>query len=159
MSSLRSAALLVYRQRAGQIEFLLAHPGGPYWRRRDAGVWSIPKGLIETGEDAAAAARREFCEETGLAAPEALEALTPCRQPSGKLVLTWLAEADLNVSRARSNLFELEWPPGSARRLQYPEVDRMAYFGLARALEKILAGQAPILREAADRIRKRREAP
>lgn len=152
MPSLRSAALLVYRRRGG-LEFLLAHPGGPYWRNRDLGAWSILKGLIEEREEGASAARREFAEETGLEAPRDLEPLTPRRQPSGKLVLPWMAEADLDLSQARSALFDLEWPPRSGRWAQYPEVDEVAYFGLVEALAKIHSGQAAILQEAAERLR------
>jgi len=152
MPIVQSAALLVWRWRDDRPEFLLAHPGGPYWRRRDAGAWSIPKGLIEGDEDPLAAARREFAEETGLAPPDQLESLKPQRQPSGKIVLAWLGQADLDVTQAQSGLFEMEWPPRSGRRTQFPEVDRVAYFFLEEALVKILAGQAPILIEAAERI-------
>lgn len=152
MASPRSAGLLIYRLRAGQIEFLLAHPGGPYWRGRDLGAWSIPKGVVQEGEDGLAAARREFVEETALEPPLDLEPLTPQRQAGGKTVLAWLGEADLDLTIAKSETFEMEWPPRSGRRATFPEVDRFAYFPLPEALRKVLSGQAPILSEAGARI-------
>jgi predicted NUDIX family NTP pyrophosphohydrolase len=145
----RSAGLLIYRWRGPAAEFLLAHPGGLYWRGKDAAAWSIPKGLVEWDEDPLAAARREFAEETGLAVPEAARPLTPCRQPGGKLVITWLAEADLDLAGFHSGLFKMEWPPRSGRTVEFPEVDRVAYFVLTEALTKIHRGQRPILEEAA----------
>jgi len=149
---IRSAGLLAYRRQGPQPEFLLAHPGGPYWRGKDAAAWSIPKGLIEPDEDPLAAARREFAEETGLAVPKAARPLTPRRQPGGKLVLTWLAEADLDLAGFNSGLFEMEWPPRSGRTAEFPEIDRVAYFALTEALTKIHRGQKPILEEAAGLI-------
>lgn len=148
-AKVRSAGLLIWRRRAVGPEFLLAHPGGPYWRGKDTAAWSIPKGLIEPDEDPLAAARREFVEETGLPVPEIGRPLTPCRQPGGKLILAWLAEADLDLAAFRSGLFEMEWPPRSGRMAEFPEVDRVAYFGLDEALTKIHGGQRPILAEAA----------
>ena len=147
-----SAALLVWRRREGGPQFLLAHPGGPFWRNRDEGAWSIPKGLVETGEDQRAAALREFQEETGLPPPLILEPLSPCRVRSGKTVLAWLGEADLDLSAARFGLFEMEWPPRSGRRMRFPEIDRLAYFPLAEALAKLVPGQRPIVLEAAGRL-------
>ena len=141
-----SAALLVWRRREGGPQFLLAHPGGPFWRNRDEGAWSIPKGLVETGEDQRAAALREFQEETGL------PPMSPCRVRSGKTVLAWLGEADLDLSAARFGLFEMEWPPRSGRRMRFPEIDRLAYFPLAEALAKLVPGQRPIVLEAAGRL-------
>jgi len=149
---IRSAGLLVYRRRCAEPEFLLAHPGGPYWRGKDMAAWSIPKGLIEPDEDPLAAARREFAEETGLGVPETARPLTPCRQPGGKLVLAWLAEADLDLAGFQSGLFEMEWPPRSGRTAEFPEVDRIAYFALTEALTKLHRGQKPILLEAAGLI-------
>ena len=154
-AKVRSAGILVYRRRGGSPEFLLAHPGGPYWRGKDAAGWSIPKGLIEPDEDPLAAARREFTEETGLAAPEPVRPLTPCRQPGGKVVLAWLAEADLDLTGFQSGLFEMQWPPRSGRTAEFPEVDRIAYFALTEALTKIHRGQKPILEEAAGLIEAR----
>lgn len=147
-----SAGLLVYRRREGRLEFLLAHPGGPFWARRDAGAWSIPKGLIGEGEDTLAAARREFEEEVGQAVEGAFAPLTPLKQKSGKIVHAWLVEADLDLASFRSNLFEMEWPPRSGRMASFPEVDRVGYFEPAAATEKVLPGQAGFIAEALARL-------
>jgi len=144
--------VLAWRPGLAGPEFLLAHPGGPFWARRDAGAWSIPKGLIEPDEDPLAAARREFREEIGLEVDGAFERLADRRLKSGKTVLCWLVEADLDLARFRSNTFELEWPPRSGRRITAPECDRAAYFPLAEALAKILAYQSGFLEEAAGRL-------
>lgn len=144
-----SAGLLLFRRR-GEVEFLLVHPGGPYWKGRDEAAWSFPKGLVEPGEDVEAAARREFVEETGLVPPEALTPLTPRRQPGGKTVQAWLAEGDLDLSALRSNDVTLEWPPRSGRMAIYPEVDRAAYFPADAALFRLHKGLRPILAEAID---------
>ncbi|HVN01139.1 MAG TPA: NUDIX domain-containing protein [Caulobacteraceae bacterium] len=149
----RSAGLLVFRRTASGPEFLLAHPGGPYWRGRDEGAWSIPKGLISSGEDEMAAARREFAEETGLDPPGApYVRLTDRRQRGGKLVLCWLVEADLSLEGFRSNTFELEWPPRSGRTISVPECDDARYLATEDALRKILAGQRGFIEEAVARI-------
>jgi predicted NUDIX family NTP pyrophosphohydrolase len=150
----RSAGLLVYRRREGAgVEFLLVHPGGPFWARRDDGAWSIPKGLIDPDEDALVAARREFEEETGLRVDGPFSPLSPLRQAGGKWVLSWLVEADLDLAGFRSNVFELAWPRGSGRIQQFPECDRAAYFDVAAAQRKILASQKPLIAEAAAHIR------
>lgn len=153
----KSAGLLVWRAGPPGPEFLLAHPGGPFWARRDAGAWSIPKGLIDPGEDPLAAARREFFEEVGIEVPIVPSAggftrLADRRLKSGKTVLCWMTRADLDLTGFRSNSFELEWPRGSGRRIAVPEVDRVAYFGAAEALEKILDYQRGFIEEAAARI-------
>ncbi len=147
-----SAGLVVWRRGAEGPELLLAHPGGPYWRGKDAAGWSIPKGLAEPGEDLLAAARREFAEELGVAVEGAFAPLTPCRQPGGKTVHAWLVEAEVDLSELRSNLFELEWPPRSGRVQAFPEVDQAAYFPAPAALEKVHKGQRPILAEALAQI-------
>jgi predicted NUDIX family NTP pyrophosphohydrolase len=147
-----SAALLVWRRRGGEVEFLLAHPGGPFWRGKDAGAWSIPKGLVEDGEDGLAAAFREFREEVGVAVSGEAQPLTPARQKSGKLVLAWLLEADPDLAAAASGTFEMEWPPRSGQVRAFPEVDKVAWFRLAEGLGKVHAGQRPILVEAAGRL-------
>ena len=141
-----SSGLLLFRRREGRLEVLLVHPGGPFWRLRDAGGWSLPKGEHQPDEDSPSAARREFAEELGLAAPvgEAIE-LGSVKQPSGKLVHAWALEADVDVSEIHSNSFELEWPRGSGEVRQFPEVDRAGWFDLATAREKLIAGQHPLL--------------
>jgi len=148
-----SAGVLAYRRREKGPEFLLVHPGGPFWARKDAAAWSIPKGLAEPGEDGWDAARREFAEELGQPISGPAKSLTPCPTPGGKLIVAWLVEADLDVTDLRSNTFEMEWPRGSGRRAEFPEVDRAAWFDLETALWKIHKSQQPILREAAQLIR------
>lgn len=150
-----SAGVLVYRRRRGEPEFLLAHPGGPFWARRDAAAWSIPKGLVEAGEETWTAAAREFREELGRPIEGAPEPLSPCRTKSGKLIHAWLVEADFDVSTVASNSFEMEWPRGSGRIRAFPEVDRAAYFAPAEALRKIHLGQRPLLVEALARLAER----
>lgn len=146
-----SAGVLAWRRRPGGPEFLLVHPGGPYWAKKDAAGWSIPKGLVDPGEDGWAAARREFREELGLAIEGEPAPLTPCAA-SGKVVHAWLVEADLDVSAIVSNSFEIEWPPRSGRRQAFPEVDRAGWFDAATAAVKIHKGQRPILAEAIERL-------
>jgi predicted NUDIX family NTP pyrophosphohydrolase len=147
-----SAGVLAWRRVAGEPQFLLVHPGGPYWARKDEAAWSIPKGLVEAGEEGWAAARREFAEELGVAIEGEPAPLSPCPTPGGKLVLAWLVEADLDVAAIRSNSFEIEWPPRSGRRAVFPEVDRAGWFDPATALWKVHKGQRPILAEALSRI-------
>ena len=152
MSRAVSAGLVVWRRGPGGPEILLAHPGGPYWRGKDLAAWSIPKGLVEDGEELLAAARREFAEELGLAVAGPFAPLSPCKLPGGKLVHAWLVEADLDLSALKSNLFELEWPPRSGRTQSFPEIDQAAYFAAPAALEKAHKGQRPIVVEALGRI-------
>jgi predicted NUDIX family NTP pyrophosphohydrolase len=142
-----SAGLLMYRVRDGEPEFFLAHPGGPFWKNKDAGAWTIPKGEIKEGEEPLAAAQREFEEEVGFAARGPLVALTPITQKSGKVVQAWAFEGDFDPSQVRSNSFSMEWPPGSGRFTQFPEVDRAAFFRLEAAKEKINPAQIPLLEE------------
>jgi predicted NUDIX family NTP pyrophosphohydrolase len=141
-----SAGLLVHRRRP-VLQVLLAHPGGPYWAKKDAGVWTIPKGLVEPGDDLLATARREFAEETGLEIAGEYLALQHVRQKSGKLVHAFAVEADPDLTAFRSNEFELEWPPKSGERRNFPEVDRIAWFAIPEAEKKILGYQLPLLRE------------
>ncbi len=141
-----SAGILAFRRHGPRLELLLAHPGGPYWRRRDEGAWSIPKGLVES-DDLLACARREFNEETGLTAKGPFIALTPLRQKSGKMVHAFALEADFDLAGFRSNDFEMEWPPKSGKKQSFPEVDRVAYFDVNTARRKILPGQKPFIDE------------
>ena len=146
-----SAGILAFR-REKELEVLLAHPGGPFWSKKDAGAWTIPKGLVEAGDDFAAAARREFTEETSLFAKGATLELPPVRQKSGKLVHAFALEADFDLSQFASNTFELDWPPRSGRRQSFPEIDRIAYFTLPVAKLKIIAYQLPLLCELEKRV-------
>jgi predicted NUDIX family NTP pyrophosphohydrolase len=142
----KSAGILLHRGRDGAREVLLVHPGGPFWARRDAGAWSIPKGEYSGDEDALTAARREFAEELGVSAPDGEVAeLGEIRQKSGKLVTAWALEGDLDVSAVHSNTCEIEWPPRSGKRIEIPEVDRAEWFNLQDAREKINPAQAELL--------------
>ena len=141
-----SAGVLVYRTRDGVVEVLIAHPGGPFWTRKDDGAWSIPKGEYADGDDAWAAAQREFGEELGLPVPAGPRVdFGPLKQPSGKVVTAFAVRGDLDVTDARSNTFELEWPKGSGRMREFPEVDRVAWFPVAQARTKLLKGQRAFL--------------
>src|SRR5262245_52398448 len=142
----QSAGLLLYRLREACPEVLLVHPGGPFWRGRDEGAWSIPKGEHADHEDGLAAALREFREETGTEAPDvAWTALGTVRQRGDKLVTAWAGAGDLDADGIRSGTFELEWPPGSGRTGMFPEVDRAAWFDLETARRRINAGQQPFI--------------
>ena len=156
MPPTHSAGLLLYRRTADGIEVLLGHMGGPYFARRDAGGWSIPKGLYEPDEQPLAAARREFEEELGSPAPVdgQLIELGTVRQRSGKLVTAWAIETDFDASTVVSNTFELEWPPKSGRRQSFPEIDRAGWFDVETARAKMVAGQAELLDRLLDQISK-----
>jgi predicted NUDIX family NTP pyrophosphohydrolase len=141
-----SAGLLAFRRHDG-LEVLLAHPGGPFWAKKDDGAWTIPKGVEDADADPLSAARREFTEETGFVAAGEMTPLEPVRQRSGKTVLAWAFEADFDPAGFTSNTFEMEWPPRSGRRKSFPEVDRLAWFDYDSALKKIIAYQKPFLLE------------
>ena len=147
-----SAGLLLYREREGVLEVLLAHPGGPFWAKRDEGAWTIPKGEVAEGEELASAARREFEEETGVVAPRELVALGSVTQPGGKVVHAWAARGDMDPGALRSNSFTLEWPPRSGRRQSFPEVDRVAWMTLALAERKLNRGQVELLHRLRERL-------
>ena len=149
----RSAGILLYRVGPGGPEVLLVHPGGPFWARRDAGVWSIPKGEYDDGDDPRACALREFEEETGTALPPGeLIDLGSVTQKSGKVVSAWAAEGDLDAESIRSNTFTMEWPPRSGRTAEFPEVDRAAWLGIDAAREKLVAAQAELLDRLLERL-------
>jgi predicted NUDIX family NTP pyrophosphohydrolase len=155
MATLRSAGILLFRRNGGETEFLLVHPGGPFWAKKDAGAWSIPKGQIETDEEPRACAIRELEEELGEAPaldPEGLLALGSIRQRAGKVVEAWAAEADFDPASLASNTFAMEWPPRSGRQQEFPEVDRAEWFGLEAAREKILPAQAELLDRLLERL-------
>ncbi|MGY4304457.1 putative NUDIX family NTP pyrophosphohydrolase [Bradyrhizobium sp. USDA 4369] len=148
--SARSAGVLAFRRTAGQLEVLLVHPGGPFWRNKDLGAWSIPKGEFGGEEEAEAVARREFAEELGTAMTAPLIGLGEIKQRGGKVVEAFAAEVDLDADAIVSNEFELEWPPRSGRIGRFPEVDRAAWFGLAEASERINPAQAVLLDRLAE---------
>ena len=143
----QSAGLLIFRERNGELQVLLAHPGGPFWTRRDDGAWTIPKGEIGSDEDPLAAARREVGEELGWIPEGETLPLRPITQKGGKIVSAWAVEGDWDPTTLRSNTFELESPRGSGRMQGYPEVDRAAWLPLEQARTKILAAQVPLLDE------------
>jgi predicted NUDIX family NTP pyrophosphohydrolase len=142
-----SAGLVVYRKSGDTVEVLLVHPGGPFWARRDAGAWSIPKGEIGEDEEPLAAARREVAEELGWSPGGETTALSPIVQKAGKVVKAWAVRDDWDPSTLQSNTFELEWPRGSGRKARFPEVDRAAWFPLPEARTRILPAQVPLLNE------------
>ena len=140
-----SAGILLYRRRPSGLEVLLAHPGGPFWRGRDAGAWTIPKGLVAPGEALLDAARRELREETGLAPEGPFLPLGSVRQKAGKTVHAWACEGDADPATVTSNTTTIEWPRGSGRRITYPEVDRCGWFALEVAREKLNPAQSELL--------------
>ncbi|PDT34550.1 NUDIX hydrolase [Rhizobium sp. M10] len=148
----RSAGLLIHRLSETGPEVLLVHPGGPFWAKKDEGAWSIPKGLIEAGEDELSAAIREAREELGVEIQGAFAPLGEYRQPGGKIVVVWSVEAELDVAKVRSSVFQLEWPPRSGRLQNFPEVDRAEWFPTAEAEIKILKGQVAMLADLAKQL-------
>jgi len=142
-----SAGLLFYRKHHGNLEFLLVHPGGPFWKNKDSGAWTIPKGEIQPGEDPLAAAQREFAEELGFKPGGTFIALTPVKQKAGKVVRAWAIEGEWNPAQLKSNTFSLEWPPRSGKFQEFPEVDQAAFFDLQLARTKINPAQIPLLEE------------
>ena len=145
-----SAGILMHRNLGGRLEVLLAHPGGPFHATRDLGAWTIPKGEVEPAEELVDVARREFAEETGHAAPAGEPIpLGTVRQRGGKLVHAWALRGDLDPAAAHSNTFTLEWPPRSGRQMEFPEIDKAAFFDVGTAQLKINAGQVPFIDEPA----------
>lgn len=143
----QSAGVLFYRRAPTGLQVLLVHPGGPFWARKDAGAWSIPKGECNGTEDPLQAALREVTEELGSCPAGTPIALAPVRQPAGKLVLAWAIEADFDPGSLRSNTFSMEWPPKSGRQQSFPEVDRAEWFDVDEARRKLLTGQVALLEQ------------
>ena len=153
MAPVRSAGLLLHRPGTDGLEVLIAHMGGPYWARKDEGAWSIPKGELDDGEDALAAALREFAEETGRPAPDGPTVeLGEFRQPGGKRVFVFARAADFDATEILGNTFEMEWPPRSGRRESFPEIDRAEWVSLDVARVKLVRGQVPALETLLERL-------
>jgi predicted NUDIX family NTP pyrophosphohydrolase len=155
---LHSAGLLLYRIRNGRLELFLAHPGGPFWAGKDDGVWSLPKGLIEAGEDPLAAARREFAEETGHVVDGDFVPLGELKQKGNKIVHAWAVEGEIDAADIKSNTFAAQWPPNSGQWQRFPEVDRAGWFTVAEARNKILPGQAAFIDRLLDSLSNARPA-
>ena len=150
-----SAGILLYRLSDDGLEVFLVHPGGPFWAKKDDGAWSVPKGLFEDNENPLEAAKREFREETGFDISGDFMALTPLKQPSGKVVHAWTVEGNIDAASIKSNMFSMEWPPRSGKEQSFPEVDRGGWFTLRIACEKILPGQRGFLEELQTKIKNR----
>jgi predicted NUDIX family NTP pyrophosphohydrolase len=150
----RSAGVLLFRRKGPQIEVLLAHPGGPFWKNKDDGAWSIPKGEYGEDEDPLTAAKREFAEETGLKLSGDFIPLGEIRQPGGKVVRAWAVEGDFDPAKLHSNTFTMPWPPGSENLQEFPEVDRVEWFSLDAARRKILKGQAELLERLVEHLQR-----
>jgi len=147
-----SAGILLYRRRPQGVEVLLVHPGGPFWARKDDGAWSMPKGLVDEGEDLLAAARREFFEETGTAIEGEFLDLGAHKQSGGKVIVAWAREGDFDPASLKSDTFSMEWPPHSGKTAESPEVDKAGWFSLDEALVKATKGQRPIIEALAGRL-------
>jgi predicted NUDIX family NTP pyrophosphohydrolase len=148
-----SAGILLYRCKNGPLEVLIAHPGGPFWTKKDVGAWSIPKGLVEPGEDLLRAAIREFQEETGHHVSGEFLKLRPVKLRAGKIVIPFALEHDLDPETVLSNSFQTEWPPRSGRQQEFPEIDRVAWFGVETAKQKLNPAQAAFVDELVDKLR------
>ena len=142
-----SAGLLIYRTRVGKLEFLLVHPGGPFWKNKDAGAWTIPKGEVKQGEDLLGTAKREVEEELGITPTGSFIELAPVRQKGGKNIHAWAVEGEFDPLRIKSNVFSMEWPPRSGRLHEFPEIDRASWFDLETGRAKINPAQIPLLEE------------
>jgi predicted NUDIX family NTP pyrophosphohydrolase len=149
----RSSGVLLFRRKEREIEVLLAHPGGPFWKNKDDGVWSIPKGEYGENEDPLAAAKRELAEETGLTPSGDFIPLGEIRQTGGKVVTAWAVEGNADARSIRSNTFSMPWPPGSKKLQEFLEIDRAEWFSLEAARRKILKGQAELLERLAHHLR------
>jgi predicted NUDIX family NTP pyrophosphohydrolase len=147
-----SAGILLYRRRPAGVEVMLAHPGGPFWAKKDLGAWSIPKGLVNEGEDWLAAAKREFQEETGMAIAGDFVELGAFKQPGGKTIVAFAQEGDFDPASLTSNAFSIEWPPRSGRTAEFPEVDKAAWYSIDEAMDKAAPGQRPIIGALAEML-------
>lgn len=145
-----SAGLVLYRIKERELQVFLVHPGGPFWKNKDEGAWSIPKGEYTEEEDAFEVAKREFLEETGFEVEGEFRELNMLRQPSGKRIRAWAVEGDCDADAITSNSFSMEWPPKSGREAQFPEVDRAGWFGIDMAREKILKGQLGFIEQLSE---------
>ena len=143
----KSAGILLYRKNGSRLEVLLVHPGGPFWKNKDEGAWSVPKGEFNDDENALDAAKREFKEETGFSCSGNFLELSPVKQKSGKMVYAWALEKDIDTSKIKSNEFEMEWPPKSGKQQRFPEIDKAQWFAAAEAKQKINASQAGFIDE------------
>ena len=150
--SKKSAGILLYRTTKKNLEIFLVHPGGPFWKNKDAGAWSIPKGEFDN-EEPLDAAIREMNEETGIIVKGSFIELTPVKQKSGKLVYAWALEHDIDPSQVKSDEFEMEWPPKSGKKKSFPEIDRAEWFDLETAKEKILGAQWPLVEELREKLK------
>jgi predicted NUDIX family NTP pyrophosphohydrolase len=148
-----SAGILLFRNADKKISFFLVHPGGPFWKNKDLGAWSIPKGEFNVEEDALQAAIREFEEETGIRCEGNFLALTPLKQKSGKLIYAWALEKDIDPRKIKSNSFEMEWPPRSGLKKTFPEIDRGEWFNAAEAKLKINNSQAQLIDELMEKLK------
>ncbi|MGB9732756.1 MAG: NUDIX domain-containing protein [Candidatus Micrarchaeia archaeon] len=149
---MRSAGILAYRFSGKGLEVLLVHPGGPYWAKKDLGVWSIPKGIVEDNEEEVKAAKREFKEETGFDAVGDMIDLGTIKYSSGKIVHIWAMQGDFDASKAKSNMFEMEWPKGSGKTKKFPEVDKAEWFSIKEAAKKIIKAQLPFLERLKEKL-------
>ncbi len=148
-----SAGIVLFRKRPEGVQVLLVHPGGPFWARKDAGAWSIPKGLADEGEDRLAAAKREFLEETGMAIDGEFLDLGAHKQPGGgKTIVAWAHEGDFDPASLKSNTFPMEWPPRSGKTAEFPEVDTAGWYDLDEAFVKATKGQRPIIAALAEKL-------
>jgi predicted NUDIX family NTP pyrophosphohydrolase len=147
-----SAGLLLYRLRPSGLEVLLVHPGGPFWNKKDAGAWTIPKGELTDGEDPLTTAQREFTEELGFQPTGDFRPLTPVKQKGGKTVHAWAVEGDLDVAAVKSNTFMMEWPPRSGKQQAFPEIDRAEFFNIPSAMKKINPAQVALLVEVQESL-------
>jgi predicted NUDIX family NTP pyrophosphohydrolase len=148
-----SAGILLFRKRPAGVQVLLVHPGGPYWAKKDAGAWSIPKGMTDEGEDLLASAKREFLEETGMAIDGEFLDLGAHKQPGGaKTIVAWAHEGDFDPASLKSNTFPMEWPPRSGKTAEFPEVDKAGWYDLDEALVRATKGQRPIIAALAEKL-------